>query len=162
MGMVGCFAAVTPSKLQLIKSDPESVNGYLNPDDGDPPFYVEVDKAWHAIHFMLCGNADPGEDPQSQAILGGTEIGEDWGYGPPRYLLPHEVKEVASYLEPLTPELFAKRYDPTAMDTEGIYPEIWERDGADGLEYVLEYYQQFRQFYLDAKSRGDAAFLWLS
>ena len=48
------------------------------------------------------------------------------------------------------------------MDDEGIYPEIWERDGQEGLDYILEFYRQLRVFYLDARERGDGAVLWLA
>jgi hypothetical protein len=164
MGMVGCFASVSKEDLIRLKDNPDQVDEYLHPDDGEgePPFYVDVDKSWHAIHFMLAGSAEEGSTPEAQAVLGGEAVGEDAGYGPARLMSPEEVDAVARALEPLTPEVFAQRYDPKKMDSEGIYPEIWERDGQEGLDYILEFYQQLRVFYLDARERGDGAVLWLS
>ena len=48
------------------------------------------------------------------------------------------------------------------MDAAKVYPEIWVRDGAEGLDYILDNYQQLRTFYLDARERGEGAILWLS
>ena len=61
MSMIGRFAALPTVDMTRIKADPGAVENYLNPDEGEgvPPFHVEIDKAWHAIHFMLSGVAGP-------------------------------------------------------------------------------------------------------
>jgi len=48
------------------------------------------------------------------------------------------------------------------MDAAEIYPQIWESDGPDGLEYVLHYYNQLTSFYQAAAERGDAVLLYLN
>jgi len=165
MGMVGSFAALSPADYERLRGNPDGVQDYLFSEEGevDPPFYFDVDKTWHAIHFMLAGSPD-GVDapPEAMAVLGGEEVGDEIGYGPARLLSPSQVAMVAKGLEPLTPEVFGRRYRPKEMDAADIYPQIWERDGAEGLEYILAYYQQLRTFYLDAAQRGDGAILWLS
>jgi hypothetical protein len=35
MGMVGCFAAVSPETLKRLRSDPEAIEEYLYPNDGE-------------------------------------------------------------------------------------------------------------------------------
>ena len=162
MGMVGCFRALKKSEMETLQLDPERVLEFLDDDDSEDVYAIDVDKAWHAIHYMLTGSADGGPEPACLAILGGVEIGEDLGYGPPRLLNAEYVASVATLLESLTPDIFAKRYDPKAMDAAGIYPEIWERDGDEGLDYVLEWYQVLRTFYIDARGRHDGVLLWLS
>ncbi len=162
MGMVGCFRALKKSEMEALQVDPERVLEFLDDDDSEDVYAIDVDKAWHAIHYMLTGSADGGPEPACLAILGGIEIGEDLGYGPPRLLNAEDVSRIASLLESLPPDTFAKRYDPKAMDAAGIYPEIWERDGDEGLDYVLEWYQVLRTFYLDARGRHDGVLLWLS
>jgi hypothetical protein len=63
MGMVGCFAAASPETLGKLKDNPDEIESYIYPNDGEdePPNYLDVDKAWHGIHFMLTGSADGGE-----------------------------------------------------------------------------------------------------
>src|SRR6266567_6860392 len=49
---------------------------------------LSLDKAWHGVHYLLCGEVEPGAALLSQAVLGGVELGEGEGfsgYGPPRY-----------------------------------------------------------------------------
>ncbi len=163
MGMVGCFAAVDRVTLSKLKSDPYLIEGYLHPDDGDsdPPNYIDVDKAWHGIHYLLTGKVDEGAEPLSWAVLGGEEIGEEIGYGPARFLEPEQVHSIAAWL----PDdiVFKSRFDPQAMEKAKIYPEvIWVRDGDDALDYLVENYRELVAFYRSAAERGDGAILWLS
>ena len=164
MGMVGCFAAVSPKTLSDLQRNPDSIEEYLYPDDGDsePPNSIEVDKAWHGIHYLLAGTAEGGPEPVSLAIFGGEEFGPEVGYGPARFLTPSQVKAVSSALSALPALELAKRFNPTDMDKKDIYPTIWVRDGDDGLNYLLENYEPLVVFYREAASRGDAVLQWLS
>lgn len=163
MGMVGCFAAVEPETLRRLRNDPTLIDGYLHPDDGDsdPPNYVDVDKAWHGIHYLLTGRADVGAEPLSWAVMGGEEIGEEIGYGPARFLEPELVRSIAAWLP--DDSVFKSRFDPQAMERARIYPEvIWVRDDMDALDYLVENYRELVAFYKSAAERGDGAILWLS
>jgi hypothetical protein len=86
MGMVACFAAADAATIAGLQANPDRIEAFLYPDDGDaePDNYLDVDKAWHCIHFMLTGNAEGGEEPLASAILGGREAGEDVGAEPRR------------------------------------------------------------------------------
>ncbi|MEZ0205581.1 YfbM family protein [Ideonella sp.] len=162
MGMAAFFAAVSPTELARLQADPSLVEEFLFPDDGDsePDNSMDVDKAWHAIHFMLTGTADAGAEPWSLAVLGGEPIGDDLGDGPARFLTPAQVRQVAEALSALPIDEFAARYAPAAMEAAQIYPDgIWMRDGDDALDYVLENYAPLVQFYVDAAVRGDGAIL---
>jgi hypothetical protein len=165
MGMAGCFAAIAPDMQRQIRNDPSLMEDFLYPNDGDdePEYSIDVDKAWDVIHFMLTSQAKGTEDPLSWAVLGGEEIGEEVGYGPARFLSPDQVQAVAAALEKLSIEEFVRGFKPAEMTVAEVYPVgIWERDGQDGLDYVLENYQHMVTFYRDTASRGDGAVLWLS
>ena len=162
MSMIGNLIALRPETLKSLVDDPESIESFLYPDDGDsePENHIDLDKSWHAIHFTLNGKAWDGEGPLSHVILGGIEIGEDIGYGPARYLTPDQVQVAASALSVVTPEVFRSQFSPSALTAAEIYPEIWQ-DG-DGLEYVQDYYSDLRDFYLAAGERGDAVLIYLN
>ncbi len=163
MGMVGCFAALDREAIARLKSDPDQVEAFLHPDggDGEPPHYLDVDKAWHGIHFLLTGTADGGAAPLCWTVLGGEEIGDDVGYGPARILQPDQVRKIAQAL--LDEESFKARFAPEAMEAAQVYPDIiWVRDGNDALEYLVENYRGLVAFYRSAADRGDGAILWLS
>lgn len=164
MGMVGCFAAVDTETMEKLNADPGLVEEYLYPDEGggEPPHYIDVDKAWHGIHFMLTGSAESGPAPLCWAVLGGEEVGDDVGYGPARILRPDHVRKIARELASIDETAFKARFEPKAMEAAGIYPPIWVRDAEEALEYLVENYLKLVAFYRGAAARGDGAILWIA
>ena len=165
MGMVACFTSLSPDALQELRDEPDLIDEYLNPDDGDsePPNYIDLDKAWHGIHYLLTGEAEGGAEPHSLAVFGGEEFGPEVGYGPARFLTAEQVSSVADALSKLSPASLGERFNPKDMEAKEIYPDvIWVRDGEDALDYALEGYQQLQAFYRDAAARGEAVIQWLS
>jgi hypothetical protein len=165
MGMVACFTSLSPEDLERLQEIPDLIEGYLYPDDGEgePPNYIDLDKSWHGVHYLLTGQAEGGPEPHALAVFGGTEFGTEVGYGPARYLTADQVALVASALSELPPEELAHRFDPEDMEAKGIYPEvIWVRDGTEALEDALTGYRQLQVFYQDAAGRGEAVIQWLS
>jgi hypothetical protein len=162
MGMIGCFSAIDAKELDAIQDDPSLMEDFLYPDDdlGEPEHSIDVDKAWHGLHYLLSGSASEGEGPLAQAILGGESIGEDLGMGPARFLTPRQVGEIAEELGKLTIEDLRARYKPVEMTALQIYPElIWERDGEEGFDYLAENFEVMATFYRDAAARGDGVIL---
>ena len=164
MGMVASFVAVSPETLQRLRSDEDSIEEFLYPDDEDssPPNSIDIDKSWHGIHYLLTGQAEGGEGAVALAVFGGEEFGPEVGYGPARFLLPEQVVQIAGALSKIEASELAKRFNPKDMTAKDIYlTPMWERDGNEALDYALEYYQQLPVFYRDAASRGDAVIQWL-
>jgi hypothetical protein len=124
---------------------------------------VDLDKAWHGIHYLLTGSNDSNGTLASKVIMGGKNIGPDRGYGPAQLLRPAEVKSIAHLLEETTPDILRARFKPKEMTRARIYPEIiWERDGDEALSYVLDYYKKLVAFYQRAAERGQAVILAIS
>ena len=164
MGMAACFASAGVETLNHLRSNPGEMEGFICPDDdeGEPPNYADVDKAWHCIHFMLTGRTDRGPELLSSAIFGGDEIGEDVGYGPARIMDPAEVKKVAVALMSIDDAAFSSRFNPQAMKSADIYlADMCLRDGTEALDYLLQNFHSLAEFYRAAASRDDGAILWL-
>jgi hypothetical protein len=118
---------------------------------------LDLDKAWHGIHYLLTGTAWEGDPPLNFLVTGGHEVGdEEVGYGPPRTLTPIETGEVASALAALSDEQLRARFAPSEMMRLEIYPEIWDRDPAedDTLGYLMEYLEQLRGTLARVVARG--------
>jgi hypothetical protein len=111
---------------------------------------ISIEKAWHGVHYLLCGSAQPGSDLASQVVMGGTEIGENLGYGPARYFAPDKVADIARELTRpnLEAEMIA-RWDPDQMMTLGIYPVQFEPDDD---EWLMDAFRKLRKFYVDASA----------
>lgn len=165
MGMVGCFTAISEMNLQRLQDDPDIIEQFIDPDDGasTPPPSLDVDKAWHGIHYLLTGTAYGGDEPLSLAVIGGEEIGPEVGYGSARFLTPSQVSRVASALAEVSTEDLKKRFNPQDMTAKEIYPDdIWVRDGDVALDYLLEWYEPLVAFYRQAAARRDGVLQWLS
>jgi hypothetical protein len=116
---------------------------------------LSIDKAWHGIHYLLCGKADPDSDIAAQAVLGGDEIGDDdSGYGPARCFAPDLVAQIVAALD--RPGLDAEmraRFVPDDMIRLGIYPGGWP---PDSLAWLTGEFDRLRGFYRDAAAKGRA------
>lgn len=118
---------------------------------------LDLEKAWHGLHYLLSGTVDiePGESPLGTAVLGGAEVGEDFsGYGSARCFMPAEVGEVASALAGVDEDEVMARFDPEQMAALQIYPFGW--DEPDDREWLLEGLRDLRRFYGDAAASGRA------
>ena len=135
------------------------------PRSVDPADELDIDKAWHGLHFLFTGEAWAGEPPLGFILAGGTEIGdEDVGYGPARAFTSAEVGEIAAAFDTLTRDELARRFDPARMMELEIYPEIWDRDPTDDdtLEYLLEYFDLLKEFVSRGAASGRGMLVYLS
>lgn len=120
---------------------------------------LSLDKAWHGLHYLLAGTAEPGPELRSQAVLGGVEVGDDpegfSGYGPARYFRAARVRELSEALR--RPEVEAEaaaRFDPAKMSQLQIYPG-W-RAGDQDKEWLMDAFRRLRDFYSSAAAHGRA------
>jgi hypothetical protein len=135
------------AKLSISNQPPTSG---ASPQASGKSASLSIDKAWHGVHYLLCGKVEPGSDLASQAVMGGTDVGDDLGYGPARYFDADEVANIARELS--RPNLEAEmtaRWDPAQMATLGIYPGQFL---ADDQQWLMDAFQKLRQFYVDASA----------
>ena len=161
--MIGNYRRVSPSQLAALCDDPESIRDFLYPPaDNDPPGAFDVDRAWHAIHFLLNGDAWGGEPPLGNAVLGGRPLGDiDVGYGPARYLTADEVAETADALEQVSSDKLLARFDVELLNGVDIYPTSWNGDDREH-EFVRENYQRLVRFFRATADAGDALLIFLN
>lgn len=118
---------------------------------------LSLEKSWHILHYLLTGSAEETNFTLGKTILGGKELGPDIGYGPPRFLEPPEVKEVATALQEVFEVGLEKRFDLPAMMAANVYAC---RDESE-LKLAQHYFEQVVRYYSEAAHRGDAMLLYL-
>ena len=155
---------LSAAELHAVLDDPDTVStllyGDLDDDDAEMPEpELDVDKAWHAIHYLLTGTAWEIGEGAAAAILGGTEIGEDGGYGPARLMSREMVRAIAAELDELDVEVLRARFDPAAIAAANIYPNVWDRGIEEFDEYLGPHYANLRRFYLTAAANDQAVLL---
>ena len=164
MGMCARFVSVSPADIQGLREQPDELVAFLYQDDdaAGAPESIDVDKAWHGLHYLFNGNAHGGSGPLADAILGGEEIGEEMDYGPARLLVPATVAAIAQALNTLDPEELKRRYDPQDMEAKQIYPDIWVSEGDHAFDYLLGYAGTMKAYFSRAAARGDAVITWIA
>src|SRR5262249_15422317 len=103
MSMTGRYLRVDSSVIESILDSPSTLLDVLYPEPESADHtarYLDIDKTWHIIHFLLNNHAWEGRGPLFGAVLGGTELtDEDLGYGPARYLTPANVGATAQAIQ---------------------------------------------------------------
>jgi hypothetical protein len=162
-GVLGWLWKLSPIRIQEV--DPEAVRPA---DANTAPVrpHVDLEKAWHGLHFLFTGTAWEGEEPACFLTRGGEEIGdEDLGYSSIRVLDPHRLGEFARFLDGLTPEELRRWFEPRRMKELKIYPGVWVRKNFDGeaeLEYLLTSFDELRRFVSNTVKTGDGAIVFLT
>ncbi len=149
------LAKLMAQRLQELRSrlpgQPPASGGSAQPSRKGGGASISIEKAWHGVHYLLCGKVEPGSDLASQAVMGGTEVGEDLGYGPARYFDPATVAAIARELS--RPNLEAEmdaRFDPDQMASLGIYPGQFV--SSEDKQWLMDAFRTLRQFYVDASA----------
>ncbi len=167
MGMIGNYKRITPEQLAELQKKPESITAFIFTDDDtavSAERYLNIDKSWHGIHFLLTGTVASGEPPLANAVLGGMPLGLDnpeFDYSPARFLTPDEVQEVAEALSQISDADLQARFNYNALSAADIYPDIWE-SGSGELEYLMWHYVPLVKFFQEAANCGDAMLLYIT
>ena len=173
------WSVVAPDKPELVDRERARPRGLLarlfgrKPAPADPfPLWLsdgegkqlDLDKAWHGIHFLLCGDAWEGDLPLGFIVSSGTPIGdEDVGYGPARAFSSEQVTEIAEALDAITPESLKARFDRAAFEENGIYPNVWDESPDDCFDqYLLVYYSELKKFVQMANAAGKGILVYLN
>jgi hypothetical protein len=129
----GFLSKLFGGKTELPK--PESLIPSFEPREEDDE--GDTDKAWQAMHYLFTGTVEGGTFPEGFILHGGTPVGdEDVGYDPARLFQPEEVQRIDAVLQAQSEDDIRQRYDGKKMDAERVYPQIWQRDGAEGAECI--------------------------
>jgi hypothetical protein len=115
---------------------------------------IDIDKAWHGIHFLFTNSAWGGPTPAKWIIFGKTPIPEfEGGYGPAHYLTPSQVSQVSELLENTPIEELKRRYDSHDFFDADIYPNLlWDEEDE---EYLLYHYAHLKTLYQKAAKAGE-------
>ncbi|WP_407566222.1 YfbM family protein [Streptomyces sp. 184] len=170
MSMIGEYVRVTPAELDRAVREPDWAKTFVfgllevepddetddEPDPGEARF-LDTDKAWGAIEYLLRRIDFPVNVVHGEESLPGAE---EWGYGPPRYLTPEQVRKAAEGLVTTGFGRLAQGVTPDDLARADVYPQIiWKR--AESFDYVQGHYEALVEFFEAAAREGDALLVWL-
>jgi hypothetical protein len=163
MPMIGYFLALKAEQVEELVREPATVASFaaqaVDDQDESGAELLDIDKAWHAIHFLLTGVVEGGEAPLAWAVFAPTLIGEDVGEGPARVLMPDQVIEVSKALAPVTTDKLKRNCDWSVMNERQIFPGAWRKGDED---YIGDNFKQLKKFYESAAQRRMAVLQWIA
>jgi hypothetical protein len=129
----------------------------------DPERVLDLHKSWHVLHYLFTGEVDGGIPP-ADALLGGRELGDDLGYGPPRLHEPAATAAFARFLAPLTVADLERRIDLPRMRALEIYGcEDADEGSAEEIRGdIAHYFPLLQSFVANAAQSGSGLMMWLS
>jgi len=158
MGMTANLVRVSKEKLAEMQADPSLVGALvMDVIQGrvDAASRLDLYKSWNALDVLLndgeCG-------AEADAVMGGTAIGEDLGFGPARMLDDHEVTKVSDALANITRSDFEKRFDVEKM--QDIYA-FHAEDAEDEWPVLSELFDEMKTFYATAAEQSCGMILYL-
>ena len=163
MGMVVYLREVSPAQITELTQNPSNWEQFAF-EEAAPGELVDVDKAWHALHFMLTETSGPTDSPLNILSPSDDLYGADeHGFGGFSLVSPSEMKAFSVALSELTDQAIAARYDPAAMVAEDIYlGDSFADEGDEGLTYIMQGIPDLRLFANRCAANGSGAFNILS
>lgn len=159
-GLLGWLLRLTP--ITITEVDPDSADDDSSPAP-DTERSIDIEKAWHGLHFLLTGTADEGDEPACYFLRGGEDLDDE---GLTRALRPGQVRQFAQHLSALDADDLARRYDPERMTRLEIYPDaLWKRKAQpheSPLEWLIASFEDVRRFLDNAAVAGDCVVITVS
>lgn len=166
--MVGILIRVTNDQLTSFLKDSSLLEKYVDSEEmGDSETLLDLDKSWDGILYLLTSHGintiEEAHPPLSNVLFSGQIIDEDqdMGYGPAQYLTPEQVKEINGALVNITIDELRKKYNAEEMNEKDVYPQGWD-NGADEIDYLVDYFVELKDFYTEAANNGEAIVTYIS
>lgn len=157
MGMIGKFMAVDYQDLEAILSGEESILSLEN------ELTVDIDKAWQAIGYLVCGSLfDTDDAPMCYVVpmMGENVIESEMDFGA-FYLTAEQVREAYDYLLILDEAAIKASYDFEAMVQDEVYPISEEEDKDEFFQYIYHHFLNLKSFYKSAAQEGKAIIFYI-
>jgi hypothetical protein len=142
MGMTGAFTAATDERISAFLEDPEQVRDFLFGDEEKRE--LDIEKSWHAIHFLLNGDAQHGKPPLDFICAGGSEVGDE----DVRAFTSAQVREIEAALRPQSHRDLMAHWDGERIRRERIY-KVNPDDPEGEVDYAVWYLEKLKEFLAD-------------
>ena len=149
--------AVDYQDLEAILSGEKSILSLEN------ELTVDIDKAWQAIGYLVCGSLfDTDDAPMCYVVpmMGENVIESEMDFGA-FYLTIEQVQEANDYLLTLDEVAIKARYDFEAMVQDEVYPISEEEDKDEFFQYIYHHFLNLKSFYKLAAQESKAVIFYI-
>lgn len=164
MSVVATYARLSEDALEALRNDAQWMDT-LHGGGASGAHVLDIDKACDGIVWLLSRMPLPSAAPVAGSgfvlrrtlapLLSGAGGAQKTNFeaplGPASVVTVQQVKELSAWLERIDADELRKRYDPQAMSTAGVYPQIWADDGPAAFdEYLWPHFERLRTFLAEA------------
>lgn len=160
MGMIGYYKLLDDKDYEKLSNGDSLPNEYIDFSNDDSYDYLDIDKTWNAINYVLVGDldGDNSENPFSKLIFGGQYIeDEEIPYG--SFLInKKEVMDLRKNIDTVIEEDFRKNFSVKEMLEAGVYP-VYEGDldeEEEFFQYVYSAFYDIKRFFRRAEEEEKA------
>ena len=164
MGMIGNLVRVSNERLENFKTNSAELEKLVYSEESvSAPWYMDLDKTWEAIHFILSRKSlaesemNGANNSELGSVIFNSQIideEQDLGYGPASYNTPNQVETLTTKLNSLNVSELEEKFDGTKLNNAGVYPEIW--DEIESKEYVFDNLKSLIKFFNEASNNKEA------
>lgn len=140
MGMYAILREVQAGDLARLKD----VNQVVEIFGRGGSHILSLEKAWHGLDELLTTASDVPE--LNFIMVGGTPVGTDLSYGPPRLLDAELLRRLDTALRAIDDDQLWAGFDPERFEEEGIYPGIWDEPVEELREEYVGYFHDLQAF----------------
>lgn len=169
MSMSGRLLLLDDQELAALLRSPATVHELLARrvyEVERPTDFVDIDRAWHALHFLLVGSAWDPAPPLDFLAVGGEPVGdEDVGFGPARVFRAADVRVLDEALSAHPTAALFDRFDPVRMGELAIYPHGWadfDLADAERVAYFTSAYDEVRALLREGARSGRGVLIWVA
>ncbi|WP_236874629.1 YfbM family protein, partial [Clostridioides difficile] len=162
MGMIGCYTKISEENVFKLQQAEENLQDFVF-EDANENSTINIDKAWHAIHFTLTGCPFGGDDDNifSKLVLSGNILMEIDGEFPVMLITANDVKKLSKAMNSLEEQAFRKRFNINEMLENNIYPVMNDESEDDFFEYVWANLIELKKFIQEASNDGLAVIFFI-
>ena len=170
MEMIGNLIRISKEQLDTFKANSNELEKLvLSTECHASECYIDIDKSWEAVHFILCGESlfipqysTSNSSELTRVIFNPQLIDEeqDLGYGPAAYNTPNQVGSIAKKLNTLNLADLESRFDGNALNNAEIYPEIWNK--SESKKYAFDNLKAVIKFFNEATKNNEAVISYIN
>lgn len=163
--MIGNYYMADEETILKIREGTLSVGDLIYDENADEDRFLEIDKAWHAIHFTLTGETDESDTNNflSKLVFSGNPVSdEDVGYGSAMEITADEVKRIHLSIRDITKSDFHHEFNVQKMAKNDIYPVTEDEDENEFFEYVWQYFELLNSFFARASQNANCILFYIN
>jgi hypothetical protein len=176
MSVIASYARLDANSVDLIRSNPDWLDVLYTKAIPDAEV-IDIDKACDGIVWLLSRlPAPPGANVEGAGFVlrsslapllrgegGVPEPRLNAPYGPASSLSARQVAELNSWLQSIDEVQMRSRYEPRAMHSDQVYPQIWAEEGLAGFdEYLLPRFRALQNFFSRAGQAGQQVLVFFT